>query len=184
MRAVLTLHPDSRSDAVSRIEAEVARPQPHVLALRYVLTGSLDRLVLPAMAEPARSDGLWRHTCFEAFLRAGSDDAYFEFNFAPSWQWAAYRFDAYRTGMRAAEEIEPAIATGADDGQLELQASLTIVGRPGDAAWRLGLSAVIEEANGHLSYWALRHPPGRPDFHRADSFVLALPIPQTPTVER
>jgi hypothetical protein len=37
--------------------------------------------------------------------------------------------------------------------------------------WRLGLSAVIEETSGHKSYWALAHPPGRPDFHHSDCFV-------------
>jgi hypothetical protein len=40
---------------------------------------------------------------------------------------------------------------------------------------RLGLSAVIEEANGRKSYWALAHPPGKPDFHHSDCFVLELP---------
>ena len=39
----------------------------------------------------------------------------------------------------------------------------------------LGLSAVIEGADGSLSYWALVHPPGKPDFHNADCFALELP---------
>jgi len=39
---------------------------------------------------------------------------------------------------------------------------------------RLGLSAVIEAADGGLSYWALRHPPGKPDFHRPEAFALEL----------
>jgi hypothetical protein len=46
---------------------------------------------------------------------------------------------------------------------------------PSDAPWLLGLSAVIEEMNGRLSYWALAHPPGKPDFHHADCFALELP---------
>ena len=41
--------------------------------------------------------------------------------------------------------------------------------------WRLGLSAVIEENSGRKSYWALKHPDGPPDFHRADCFTLELP---------
>ena len=40
---------------------------------------------------------------------------------------------------------------------------------------RAGLSAVIEEADGTKSYWALAHPPGKPDFHRAEGFALELP---------
>jgi hypothetical protein len=36
----------------------------------------------------------------------------------------------------------------------------------------LGLTAVVEEENGRLSYWALKHPPGKPDFHSPEGFVL------------
>ena len=45
---------------------------------------------------------------------------------------------------------------------------------------RLALAAVVEETSGALSYWALRHPPGAPDFHHADGFVLALEPPDAP----
>jgi hypothetical protein len=33
---------------------------------------------------------------------------------------------------------------------------------------------VIEDADGSLSYWALAHPPGRPDFHHTEAFALDL----------
>ena len=42
------------------------------------------------------------------------------------------------------------------------------------------LSAVIEEADGTKSYWALAHAPGKPDFHHADGFALEMP----PAVQR
>jgi hypothetical protein len=38
----------------------------------------------------------------------------------------------------------------------------------------LGLSAVVEDDGGRLSYWALRHAPGNPDFHDPDAFALEL----------
>jgi hypothetical protein len=38
----------------------------------------------------------------------------------------------------------------------------------------LGLSAVIEDKAQVLSYWALKHPAEKPDFHHADSFVVEL----------
>ena len=42
--------------------------------------------------------------------------------------------------------------------------------------WRLGLSAVIEETNGRKSYWALAHPPGKPERRRTKHFPsLAVP---------
>ena len=38
--------------------------------------------------------------------------------------------------------------------------------------WSIGLSAIIEEEDGTISYWALAHPPGRPDFHHPDCLAL------------
>jgi len=32
----------------------------------------------------------------------------------------------------------------------------------------------VENAAGSKSYWALRHAPGKPDFHHADAFALQL----------
>ena len=117
---------------------------------------------------------MWQHTCFEAFARGSSGTAYYEFNFAPSTLWAAYRFDGYRSGMAVADEINaPRIDVQSNAGHFMLNASLNAL--PDDAIWRLGLSAVIEETNGRKSYWALTHPPGKPDFHHADSFALELP---------
>jgi hypothetical protein len=41
---------------------------------------------------------------------------------------------------------------------------------------QIGLSAVVEDINERLSYWALRHPPGKPDFHHPDNFALEIPL--------
>jgi len=43
-----------------------------------------------------------------------------------------------------------------------------------DAKLSIAVSAVVEDQDGLLSYWALRHPPGKPDFHHADAFALVL----------
>jgi hypothetical protein len=40
---------------------------------------------------------------------------------------------------------------------------------------RLAITAVIEDSQGALSYWALAHPASRPDFHHHNGFVLELP---------
>src|ERR1019366_4823177 len=39
---------------------------------------------------------------------------------------------------------------------------------------RIALAAVIEDENGRLSYWGLRHPPGKPDFHHPNGFALEV----------
>jgi hypothetical protein len=184
MRLRLKLHPDSRCDAATRVEVEVARLQPARLAMRYFVTGRIGDLRLPPVTFPARGEELWRHTCFEAFLRAPPRAAYYEFNFSPSTRWAVYRFDGYRSGMRIVGEIAAAgIEVLSNYACYELQASLELdplPDLPGDATWYLGLSAVIEETSGRKSYWALAHPPGKPDFHHSDCFALELPAPSQP----
>jgi hypothetical protein len=172
MRLALKLHPDCICEAVTRIEVDVVRPGPGALALHYRVTGAVGGLRLPAVSVPARADGLWQHTCFEAFLRAPAAQDYYELNFAPSGEWAAYRFSGYRSGRSDIELEPPGIETRATGERYELRATAQL---PGMAPWQLGLCVVIEEANGRKSYWALAHPPGKADFHHPDSFVHELP---------
>ena len=178
MQQVL-IHPDFRSSAPFRIEADAVRSPVGGMELRFLLTGSVTDLVVPPPAEIGRADGLWRHTCFEAFVGTANGDGYVELNFAPSAEWAAYAFDGYRQGMRPAEVPPPLIEAMAVREGLELTATvdLSATGLPLDAPWRVGLSAVIEARGGEISYWALAHPSGKPDFHHRDGFVIELPTP-------
>src|SRR5471030_304602 len=109
MRLTLTAHPDFPSDAVLGIEVGIERDGA-ALTLRYGLTGAIAKLALPPGAAPDRTDELWLHTCFEAFLRPEPGEAYVELNLAPSTQWAAYRFTGYRQGMAPADIAAPHIA--------------------------------------------------------------------------
>ena len=170
MRHTLRLHPDSLCAAATRIEVDVARPRPGNLILSYVVSGRISDLRMPPVVAAARADELWQHTCFEAFVRPSTGPGYYEFNFSPSTQWAAYRFDSYRGGMRVATEIgAPRIEVRSTAESYTLQASLELDRL---SSWHLGLSAVLEETNGRKSYWALAHPPGKADFHHADCFTL------------
>jgi hypothetical protein len=175
MRLALKLHPDSLCPAATQIEVDVAQPRTGSLVFRYVVTGRMGDLHLPPLTPAARAEELWQHTCFEAFVRCSAGAAYYEFNFAPSTQWAAYQFDGYRSGMRVASDVgPPSIEVLASPERFRLQASLQLdqlTRLPRDARWRLGLSALIEETSGRKSYWALAHPPGKPDFHHADCFA-------------
>lgn len=156
-----------------------ARPRPGTLVLSYAVTGTISDLRMPPMTAPARADGLWRHTCFEAFVRAPSGTAYYELNFAPSTHWAAYGFGDYRSGMRVAREMSaPRVVVQASGERYRLRVSSELdrlPGLPSDAPWRLGLAAILEENSGRTSYWALAHPPGQADFHHSDCFVHELP---------
>jgi hypothetical protein len=143
--------------------------------LSYIVTGRMSDILMPPVTAAARGEELWRHTCFEAFVRASSSAAYYEFNFSPSTQWAAYRFTSYRTGMCVATEITAIqIEAQSRPDSYALHASLDL-DRLSEISHntlgRLGLSAVIEDTTGDKSYWALAHPPGTPDFHHTDCFA-------------
>jgi len=168
-RAVsLQLHAGSACPPAQTIAVLLAR-HGSTLTLTYVVAGAISDLILPAPEAPERTDELWRSTCFEAFVR-GPDEAYLEFNLAPSTRWAAYAFDRYRAGMRNAEVTAPRIETRREARKFTLATTLELP----DNAQALALSAIIETRDGGKAYWALAHPAGKPDFHHAAGFVFAL----------
>jgi len=178
-RAYLLAHPDAGGEFVWSIAAEARLTAGAGLSCRYTLRGDIARLRLPQARAGHRADGLWRHTCFEAFISAAGTAGYYEFNFSPALDWAAYRFDDYRTGMSAATlDQAPGLTVRRSSDALELIATVHLAGLAPlrDApALRLALAAVIEENDGRLAYWALWHPSGNPDFHHPEGFTLELP---------
>lgn len=163
----LISHPDTPPSAVRAVTAELL---PNGIA--YAVDG-VDALKLPGHERPRRTDGLWQTTCFELFLKSKGAEPYLEFNFSPSTQWAAYAFDGYRQEMRNLPlSAAPVIVRAGNRWTVTL--SLAAVAEGPQLA---SVTAVIEEVDGTLSYWALAHPPGKPDFHHPDCFVLELPAP-------
>jgi len=145
------------------------------LRLCYRLDADPDRLRLPApISDPGRADELWRHTCFEVFVAGHQSTAYREFNFSPSGEWAAYAFTAYRVGITPlALRNAPLLQWQREAARLELIATLPAEALIADKeGMRIALSAVIEEQSGTITWWALKHPVGQPDFHHPESFVL------------
>lgn len=131
-----------------------------------------ERFVIPEAAAPARTEDLWQTTCFEAFLRVEGEEAYREWNFAPSTRWAAYDFTSHRASRSDAEVAPPYIRMEDNLTWWALGATIAV-----DAAsqWQLGLSAILEEKDGTKSYWALAHPEGdKPDFHDPVCFAARL----------
>lgn len=216
----LHCHPAAPCAALAALAVRVQNLGAAGWHLRYELAGDVARLRLPAPAVAAAfADGLWHHTCFEAFvapLGAGpagpgqGDDpgaskgggAYREFNFSPCGRWAAYAFAAER--QRAAQQPAwpaPRLACTAHPRahaappprqaapppgtppaappitHWQLDAWLPAAWLP-PGPWQLGLSAVIEAADGSLSYWALRHPAPQPDFHARSGWTATLPPPK------
>jgi hypothetical protein len=142
----------------------------------YAIGGEVARLRLPPPSAPRIAAQLWQHTCCELFIAAmGAGEGYHEFNFSPSGEWALRAFARYRDGVLVEDErFAPRIAVQAGAGRLQLDAHVPLGRLPYHGRLRLGLSAVLEEDDGTLSYWALRHPAGKPDFHHSDAFAMAL----------
>ncbi|MFN7129759.1 MAG: DOMON-like domain-containing protein [Brevundimonas sp.] len=168
MRLPLIPHPISPPAGLT-LEVE-ARRKGRGLSLEYLLAGPVETVRWPQAAARARTDGLWRTTCFEAFVRTA--DGYVEYNLSPSGAWAAYRFDGYREGMRTLEIAPPFIVTRMAPGRFVLTVDVEL---PKDATDAVGLTAVVERLDGAIAYWALAHPSDKPDFHHSDSFALELP---------
>jgi hypothetical protein len=138
----------------------------------FAVGAPASRFVIPEAEEPSRADGLWKTTCCEAFLRETDGEAYREWNFAPSGEWAAYDFTSYREGMAEADiDAPPYIRVEDNLTWWTLGATVSVESGKGFA---VNLTAVLEEQDGTKSYWALAHPREKPDFHMPDCFVGKL----------
>lgn len=147
------------------------------LRLHYDVLGAIDKLLIPGAKAPEEAEGLWKHTCFEAFVAVVEEPPYHEFNFSPSGQWAAYAFDDYRTPKDWRVQYPPALSYVRTEERLSVEVILSdrdLPANPLNQTYRLGLSAVIETKEGELSYWALCHPDGKPDFHHRTGFTLSF----------
>lgn len=172
----LNSHPSTPCELIRRFTVRAHKTPDEVFTLEYTIEGEIAGLRLPEPSAACRTDGLWQHTCFEAFLMHGQ--GYYEFNFAPSTEWAVYRFDAYRDGMSIVRLARPPkISLTLNAQRLVLNAEADLNGlsvHSESVAPKLALSAVIEEKCGRVSYWAIVHPSDQPDFHHPDGFALIL----------
>jgi hypothetical protein len=177
----LRRHPSTPGATERRIGAQVRRSEPGALDLSFQLEAELRELRIPRPTRPQRADGLWQHTCFEAFIALDGEAGYHELNLAPSGEWALYAFASYRERRPTPSEVpSPSITVRGADDRLELEARISLAGLSplhSTSPLRIGLCAVIEAADGRLSYWALAHARDQPDFHDARGFTLRLEPP-------
>lgn len=170
----LVRHPLSSHGSAAIISGWVEALPEDALTLHFALEVDLSTVRIPAPAVARPAEGLWRHSCFEAFVMGGEGPAYIEFNFSPSGEWAVYAFSAYREGGDAKTGSAPRIDVHSTPDRLELEVRIEWAALPQGRPLRLALSAVTEARDGTLSYWALHHPLDKPDFHHPDGFTLRL----------
>lgn len=165
--------------------ANAGSPNGPGILLQFELQGDIDTLVWPEPADDEHTDGLWQHTCFEAFVGLPDQARYHEFNFSPSSQWAAYRFTSERQRSDPASEAplrvpEPVIEAWRHTDRAAVVAWLPYSALPEhDAISSLqwNFTAVLESRDGSLSYWALNHPVDKPDFHHPAGRTWQAPLP-------
>lgn len=162
---------------VTGVAARILSLDANWLTLRWKVDGA-SGLVVPPFAGRARTDGLWQTTCFELFVKAPGGDEYAEFNLSPSERWAAYDFAGYRDGMaERIMELPPVCTPRRGQSVLIFDAAIPASALP-PLPCDYALTAVIEEEGGHKSYWAMAHPPEKPDFHDPACFAGRLAAPK------
>lgn len=147
------------------------------LRLRWRLEGAAS-LIVPKFAGKGRADNLWQTTCFELFLQAEDEAGYIELNLSPSERWAAYSFTAPRENVSEFPmPREPDCTLRQGRSMAIFDAAVPLATLPAQP-WRCGMTAVLEEAGGIKSYWALAHRKTHPDFHDPSCFLATVAAPQ------
>lgn len=144
------------------------------LTIHYQVFSDGEKIKIPpTVTQPNRQDNLWGTTCFEFFLGIVNSPVYWEFNLSPSGDWNVYRFSGYRQGMQPETAFSslPFEFTRETD-HLSLNISIDLEQMiQNSQQLELAITMVIEDKEGTITYWALKHPGSEADFHRRDSFV-------------
>lgn len=168
----LVPHPEC-GGAPYRIEAAALFAPDGRWRIDWRVTGDAASIVLPAAQRGERRDGLWERSCFELFVMR-ADGSYCEWNFSPGGDWALYEFSAYRRPVSPPPATLPPVVATRAGGAIECAVLADVAPVMGRGGLRVGLSAVIERADGSRDYWALAHPEGRPDFHAEACFAACV----------
>ena len=167
----LLRHPMSEGRAIRRVSVSLWR-SPHQQRLRYTLHGRVARLALPTT--PLDEERLWEHTCAEMFVAdVETPNAYTEWNFSPTGQNARFRFTAYRQRSESGVGDAVTVVSERSSGAFTLKATGDFDLSSGEHG-SLALSVIAREREGAVSFWALGHPAGRPDFHHPVGFQIRL----------
>lgn len=178
----LVPHPDYPAPHGVAFTARAGRKKG-ALHLHFCQFGDEDDLLILVMppGNGGRTDNLWQHTCFEAFVQTSECNGYTELNFSNWGEYAAYSFEGRRRGMHNLVSTSEPVAWLSYKGDRgngvyeRLFATLDLFDPAAD--WRIGLCVIIEAKDGTKSYWALAHAPGPPDFHNPDCWTARLPAP-------
>jgi hypothetical protein len=153
--------------------------QNNKLNIKYLLAGDLSTIIIAKLNNtPVRQDELWEHTCFEFFLKPKNTNIYWEFNLSPSGNWNVFRFQNYRANLTPEMAFSYLPFTVSQQQEtLSVESNLDLnklaIQQPD---LDIAITTVIERHDQQLSYWALKHPITKPDFHHQDGFTISLKL--------
>lgn len=173
-------HPSTLPKSTLRIHGVVEAIAAGEIAVTYDVTGEVDSGCWPELSKRQFRQGLWKATCFELFIGIPNTERYLEFNFSPSTEWCALSFQSYRNGPSDIRELafSKFDVTRSENAfsmhvQFGLPAPLLNLEK---SKCRAALTAVFEETDGRLTYWADAHRSEDPDFHNNQSFERVLTL--------
>lgn len=176
--AKFTLTPyDPSSPPKITIDCELNTTSDSVF-ISYKVQGELPAIDLgEGHPHHARVIKLWEKSCFELFMK-NAEDNYIEFNFSPEFEWNCFYFakkgDALAEYARM-DLVKVDILLSLD--VFHLIVELDKKKFPENffkGQLNAGITSVIKEKNGKLSYWALSHHDTRPNFHDFRSFTAVV----------
>jgi hypothetical protein len=178
-RCRLEHHPQTPCGLIDEVTAEIGLRSGDVLVVSWRIVGNLEGLRIPDSGERLDPERLWEHTCCEVFERPAGGEAYVEWNFSPTGQIARFEFSGYRRRRPPSSSAAARFSVAIESGELRAEAHVPLSRALGEGA-RISLTIVMEDAAGALSYWALRHPCERPNFHHPDGFALVWTLDPSP----
>jgi hypothetical protein len=148
------------------------------LYISYKLGGDLSALDFgDGTPKRERKIKLWEKTCFELFLK-NSKGEYIEFNLSPEFEWNVFYFEKKGDALKESDRFSspkfdillslPSFHLIAEIKKSEFPESFFTGSE--SLGLSAGITSVIKEKSGRLSYWALSHEDQRPNFHHPDSF--------------
>lgn len=143
--------------------------------ISYKLHGDLSQLDLgDGHPHRARIIKLWEKSCFELFMK-DTNGSYIEFNFSPVFEWNAFYFVKKGDELKEYLKMDTVkIDVLLSDEVFHLIVEIDKNKFPNaffDSALEVGMTSVLKEKNGSLSYWAIKHCDSKPNFHDFRSYV-------------
>lgn len=142
--------------------------------ISYKLSGALNSIDMgEGNPKHARVLKLWEKTCFELFMK-DEKNSYIEFNFSPDFEWNCFYFEKKGDALAEYKRMELVkfdilFSNEVVNVIVELQKKM-FPDHFFDGKLCVGITSVLKEKSGALSYWALSHHDIRPNFHDFKSF--------------